>query len=433
MQLEWNLTHALGLSAAALILALGAFVLAARPRTNVARAFFAFALFDGLSSGLFELRDMSISVDDQIYFQSTYYYHYIASIAMLLGFGLVFPRPLVAPRWRVLLVAGLGALTLALLLVFAMDHSAFWSVQVRGGRAFFPRAHGGSIVNTIFAATVVFVVLKLTRDLLSDAGEGHRRQAAFVLAGLIVGYGSIPAIIVARAIATSRGLFVSDPLTRLFIWSYVAASIAVVYAGWRVARSRTDLPRERRFVLAAVAVVVSLAALALVAPAAMPILQIIGLVIYPILLGYAILRYAVFDIHAHVRRAVIFSAGALVAAAVFIVAENFLQDLIEARLAAVAPFGWAAGVLAALVAAAVAVPVARLARRVAPGLLPDAPVDAIHRRRLDIYRYSVEGAVADGEIDRVEVGALARLRESLAISPAEHAAIMAAVRGRVVA
>jgi hypothetical protein len=432
--IEWNATHAMGLGAAALIFALGAFVLAARPRVVVTRAFAIFALFDGLSSALFELRDMSTLGEDKLFFYGSYYYFYIASIAMLLGFGLVFPRPVASPRWRAPVLIGLGVLTLAALVVFALNHGSFWRVGQRDGRVVFVRATGGTFVNMALAATIAFVTLKLTRDFLRGPGEGHRRQAAFVLAGLLVGYGSLLPVIVARDLASGASLFSSaDLLTRAMGWSYVLATLAILFAVARIARAPMELRQERRFVLGAAGVVVTLTFLALVAPGALPVLQIIGLAIYPILLGYAILRYSVFDIHAHVRRAVTLSAGAAAAAGAFVLAENVVQGLIEDRLASVVTTRWVAGSLAALAAALAVLPALAIARRFAPRIVPDEPDAKLHTRRLDIYRYSVEGAAADGLLDAGELKVLSRLRESLGIADDEHSAILSEVRSRIAA
>ncbi len=141
-------------------------------------------------------------------------------------------------------------------------------------------------------------------------------------------------------------------------------------------------------------------------------------IVYPLLVGYGILRHQLFGIDVKVRFAVrhttLMGAGALV----FFLATESLENLVEARM------GQGIGLVAALAFTYAARPMRgladNLARRVAPPSLDDESTR--------LYRAALEGAMEDGEITHKEQSMLARLAEQLGIDGARHDALVAETR-----
>lgn len=434
MVLNLPLADLMGVLAGALIICVGLFVLIARPNSILHRLFFVLALFDGMSTLLFQLSYMLPEAGAQLYFHGLYWYHYIAFLVLLLWFGLMFPRPFVSRRISAALVAGVVLAGLALLALYALRHDLFWT-QGRQSGGFFVNGPWGNAVTIAFVATTGLLVAKLTSDFLHLQSASHRRQSAFVLGGMTLAYAPYAATLVVQAIGSPLDeTFLSPRLDRaLAYWSFLL--LCSMLAGSAILLLRNaDSSRghDRRFVLGCYAGVLAISLVALVVPTPLAgwTLRTLALLAYPILLGYAIARYEVFDIDRRLRRAATVTFVAVGASATFIVAENAVESLLQERVFGGFSSDFAAGSTAALATAAIAVPLVKASRRISRRVVPELTVDELHARKLEIYAHSLEGAYEDGILAERESRTLTALRESLGITQQEHDDLLAVVRAR---
>lgn len=418
-----------GFLAAALIAGVGVFVLAAKPGSRLHLLFFALAILDAASTALFGIAVLRIPPSERLYYWGTYWYHFIGFIALLALFGLVFPKPVRAPPLRYALIAAVLSVALAALMVYAVDHAAFWlpAPDAAIPATFVP---AGNLVNISFMVAVALLVLRLTRVLMTETSESHRRQAAFVLGGMALAYLPYATTVVAQDIAT-LGLtpFLSGRWDRILAhWAFLAAALSLVASGALLLRHglREEAKDERAFVLSCYAGVLALGAIGYVFPSAAfgMTLRTLALLAYPVLLGYSIVRYEVFDIDRQLRRAATVTLAAVALTAAFILAESALENVLTASVFAGLPSGSLAGGLAALVTAVAFIPVARASRKAASKLVPELSHDELYQRKREIYLHSLAGALADGILKEGESRTLAVLRESLGITDAEHRALL---------
>jgi len=435
VDLDWSAGNLLGLTAGALILGVGAFILVARPNAWLNRGFFLLALADGGSTVIFVLRNMTTDPVLRVYLMSVYWYFFIAFLAALALFGLLFPRPLFGDDARGWLVASALAPAGVLVGAYAWDHTLFWAPVVRpGGDVAFLYTPLGNLLLAAFVGATALVIVKLAYGLVHDRAASWRRQGAYVLGGMVVAY--VPYFttsFVAYALVNPQFYFLTRAdvglLYALFgVLGLVALAVAVV-----VLRLDDDAFRaERRFLLAAFAAVLALTLASAAVPTGLvaDLLQNVALLAYPILLGYAIVRFEVFDIDARVRRVAAATLGGLVAAGAFIVLENAFEGVLQENLAGILPGEFAAGSLAAIGATILWSPVSKGADKLGRRLFPDLKGEARRRRQLEIYRHGLEGALADGILVDRESRTLQALRESLGVTDAEHAAMVAEITSR---
>lgn len=432
--MAWDLSiqNVLGVSTAVAIILVGTFVLVARPRAATHRAFFLFALMDGMSSGLFALRDMTDEAGLRAYFMGTYYYFYLAFIVGLVGIGLLYPLPLGGERARKPLlygVVGAGVVTLAL---YTIDHGWFWYAREGG----FGRATAGILVETVFPLGVLAVIAKLTNDSLSAATPVAREQSAVMLAGMLVGYGTVIAAQAADAVSNPQRTFGSVVmLWRGWAWIVFLSALAYIAIAAILIRRRAQLaPFARRVVAAALVTAGVFVAAAFFgsgqaaaggATLGYVLSKWLGLLAFPVLLAIAIFRAEAFEINPQLRRATVLTLVGATIATTFVLLENFLQGFLEASLLAGLGSDLVVGILSALVAAAIIIPLLGVARRIATRFLP---VDAEHVHNLATYRLVLEGALQDGLLDARESRTLDALREALRISEREHEVIIRGVR-----
>lgn len=422
---DLSLDDWVGLVAGALVLAVGAFVLAARPTSTLHRLFFVLALMDGASTILFGLALAATSPGDRAYYWGTYYYHFLAFVALLAVFGIEFPKPPARPITRVALHAATVALAVGTAVAYALDHRAFSSQP-------FVLASAGNLVGIAFVLATAALVLRLVRHVIHERSESHRRQAAYVLGGMTLAYVPFPATVTIQALASSGlELFVAGhPAKVLAHWTYLAATAVAVFAMLLVGRAwkRTG-DRELSFVLGCQAGVVGLCAALLLFPTleAAAVLRSFALLAYPVLLGFAIVRYEVFDIDKKLRRATTVSLLAAGMAATFVVGESLLEGLLQDRVFGGISSEFLSNSIAAVVAAGLGLPVFRGAQRVSAKVIPELSTDELRVRKLEIYRHSLAGAYADGILKEGESRTLSALREALGITQAEHEALVGQV------
>ncbi len=141
-------------------------------------------------------------------------------------------------------------------------------------------------------------------------------------------------------------------------------------------------------------------------------------ILYPLLVGYGILRHQLFGIDVKIRFAVRHTALATLAATVFVVASELLENAVEARL------GQGIGLAAALLITYASRPIRGMADAVAHRVSPASGDDEPTR----IYRAALEGALEDGDISDREHAVLGRLAEQLGIDSNRHEQLVRDVR-----
>lgn len=425
MAFTFTIGDGLGLAAGIVILLLGAFVIAARPSSWLHRSFFLFALADGLSTILFALRNGSPDLETKRVLYGAYWHYFLAFVALLAGFGVLFPRPLGGPRVARTLALGIAAVALALEVAYVARHDLFWTVSASGSM---PRGPLGDAVFAAFPLLTAAILARLAHAFPRAPSGSHRTQIVLLLAGLAIGFAPYATTSFFLGLREpSLGLLSPRLGNRALFLTYALTVLAVCYAAVVIARDRHPAhAAHRRAALGSLAFVALLSLAALASPASFAdALRRVGLVAYPLVLAYAIVRYGVFDFDAHVRRAAALTLGTGAAAGAFVLAENALAGALAGGLAEILPWNGAPTVLAALGAAAVGALVARIARHAARRVLPGPPPDEERARKLEIYRHALAGAVADGRVDESENRTLAALRESLGLSREEHARALA--------
>ncbi|HVM44604.1 MAG TPA: hypothetical protein VM582_01615, partial [Candidatus Thermoplasmatota archaeon] len=150
--------------------------------------------------------------------------------------------------------------------------------------------------------------------------------------------------------------------------------------------------------------------------AATVVLTASGLVVFILLLGYALLREQVLDIELKLKWTLSRTTLASIFVATFFVASELAQQLLGDRIGSAYIGTIAAGALVFAIA-----PLQRFADRLAHGAMPavhDTPEYRAQRRR-EIYRASFESALGDGGVTDKERSVLATLASELGLTPKE--------------
>lgn len=433
--MDWQLDvgNFVGLVAGALIMMVGAFVFTAKPASTLHRLFFVLAMLDGASTIFFGLALMADSPVDRRVFFATYYYHFLAFLTLLGIFGLVFPRPIFGGRGGSLL--RIGAPLLAgggLIALYVTNHDLFWVSDASNVLFGVRMAPLGNLLNIAFGALPALLVLRFTNAFAREESVSHRRQATYVLAGMVIAYAPFPTTVVMQALATSPASFVSGRPDRILsYWSFAVVVVLLVASAIKVLRDhRPHVRAERKFMQGAYGVVAMFTLGALVFPTDLvgALIRSVALLAYPLLLGYAIVRYEVFDIDRRLGRAATYSVVAAVMGLGFILGENLLQDQLSEFIETDSAF--LRGSLAAIGAAAISAPAAKFADKLRRRVLPEPTESDLDARKREIYLHSLEGAMADGILAANESRALAALRESLDITAEEHEALLSRILAR---
>lgn len=429
MAWDLSLPNLLGAAAGLAILGVGAFVLLARPHAWVNRLFFLLALTDGASTLLYRLSRMTDEAALGGLFYGSYWYYFAVFVALLAAFGAMFPDPRWDRAWTWIACGAATLLAVGVVAVQALDREALWRIEARDGALYYPLLPLGNMVQSAFVVAIGVVAARMTYNLRRTHSESRRRQSAYVLGGMTVAYAPYAWTYAVQALVTDprATYFASAWDIALAYWAFLGLVAVMVASAASLARERRpEVADERRFVFACYAAVVSIAMVAAAFPSAFVItlLRMGALLAYPVLLGFAIIRYEVFDIDARVRRAATATLVAAGLAVTFILGENTLEGILQDRLSIGIPSQWAAGALAAVVTALVSIPVVRASRRVATRIVPELTLDELHARKLEVYRHALEGALLDGLMNERESRTLAALRESLGITPAEHERIL---------
>lgn len=428
--MELTLANVVGASAGLLIVGVGVFVLAARPESPLHRFFFLLALLDGASTTLLRLFLMADEAWWQRYFLGAYFYFFIAFIALLACFGILFPKPLASTPQRYAALAAVALASGALLVVYTLDHALFWSSSSGSAIAAVVEPVG-NVVNVGFVLVIAILVVRLTQALRADPSRSHRRQASFVLGGMALAYLPYPWTVVVQDLA-AQGLapFLAGRWDRVLAhWVFLGAAATSVVSVVLLWRADKVPEHERRFALLCYAGVAALAITSLLVPTGGfgIALRAGGLLAYPVLLGYAIARYEVFDIDRQLRRAATITLSLAAIGAAFIVAEDALSQLLQQRLLAGISSAWVSGGIAAIATGLASIPIAHASRKAAARIVPELSRDELHERKLEIYRHSLAGALADGILREGESRTLSALRASLGISDHEHKRLIAEV------
>jgi hypothetical protein len=432
--MPWGLSWVdiVGLTAGILIIGVGTFVFTAKPHSWLHRLFFVLALMDGASTILFTLALAALGTEMTFYFLGTYFYHWIAFIALLALFGASFPKPIASRRLRIAIVGGIVLVSTVGILVYLLDHALFWT-PVSGSA--FPAVLSpmGNMVTNLFMVAMAFLVLRLTFLMLRETSELHRRQGAYVLGGMALAYLPGPWTVLVQDVA-ARGLapFFDgrwDRIVTHWVALLAAGAMLASIALLALRPLRVEARDERRFIFGCYAGVGLLSVAALAGPSEIlgVTLRRLSLLAYPVLLGFAIARYEVFDIDRQLRRAATVSLAAVGLTVSFVLAENALENVLASRLFGGIPSVAVSGSVAAIVTAFAFVPVARASRKAASRIVPELSHDELQARKLEIYRHSLAGALADGILKEGESRTLAALRSSLGISDADHARMLSEV------
>jgi hypothetical protein len=433
LALAWTPVHALSVAAGALLVVLGAFVFKVQPRSPPHRFFLIFAVVDGLSTALFDLRD--VFTDPATRVQIMYAYLLCAGVfvLLLLGFGLLFPRPIGGGRGRARVLAAIGTLIVLFVVTYVVDPRIYWTATVTGDRVRFTYGPWGDLVRTGFVWATAVVIAKLTWEILRDPAPTYRKQAAYILGGMALGYAPYATSNVVANLGAGRllaSLTQGGFMLLLLNWSLVVTTALLATAGILIAVDRrADRATERSFVLACIAGVAVLTAVALLFANLVEILLVVGLIAYPITLAYAIARYEVLDIEARVQRAAAVSIALGILGAAFLLLESFAQDWLETVFESDIGSAFVASLGAAIVTALLVLPVAAVARRVARRIAPELAPERVDDRRIEIYRHALVGVLADGIIDTAESRTLARLRDALGVTRADHERLVSEISG----
>ncbi len=422
--------NVLGLAAGILILAVGAFVLYARPRGTINRAFFGLAVLDGLSGILFYFWLMANEPGLQVLFNATYYPLFIAFPGYLLAFGLLFPVALGGEEWKKRISGSVLAATLGTIALHALKPDWFWDIVPRGQGVMIQDTTGGQLVIAFFWISTAAVIMKLAWGLLNTNHPKEKRMTGLFLAGMSVGYATsfLAGLVFAMMDSSTRFLDIQEfGLFVLHLAGVLATASFLFVVIWLFRRRAALSSRTHRTFLFTVFAIAILVPARLFSEDGFYMSQILGLVAYPLILAYAIVTQEAFDINPQVRNAAAVGAAGALFAAGFVIGEDFLQDILAAGFLGEVASPVAVQAISAVLAAAINLPIFLGARRLAQRAFSGALVDPKHLGNLATYRLVLEGALEDGILGARESKALKTLRAELGISQREHEEITAQV------
>ncbi|HET6406190.1 MAG TPA: hypothetical protein VFH78_16245 [Candidatus Thermoplasmatota archaeon] len=406
-------------AAAALMLALAAWLLALHFQSRLHRAFALFLFLRATVILVNRLPDAWPALD-QAYFQRLSPYFLIGAAVSLAYFAATYPRPPARMSLRAVFLLCLGVAVVAEL-AYALDHC----LVVCAGP-------GGDVVGPlVFLAAALPLVsalaaLRLARQArLGGPGSSALRTVAAGFAVNAAVDAALSATVMVAAADVGAG-FAGAP------WRYVPhpliALAALPLAGYLLA-SRS-LPRRRRaatFGLVALAAATGLyVGTGEAGPRTVFLLGLWRLAL-PVAVTYALVRQSLFDLDARLRFTLKQSTVGAVFVGVFFVASEMGTELVSAR------FGGLLGIGAAVLLMFAIAPLQLMAEKLARSALPAPPPgrDLPGDMRRDIYREQVALSWADGVLDRNERLVLERLREALGLSQEEAASIELDVARRV--
>ncbi|HUR68090.1 MAG TPA: hypothetical protein VM370_02510 [Candidatus Thermoplasmatota archaeon] len=415
MALQLDAVATLDLAGAGLLVAVGVFVLVNAHRRAVTIPFFLFAGFDAAATILFRVGRLPLSTDVRLGAEGAYWWFQILALAALAAFGLVFPRPFVSTRVARRLMVALAALAAATIVVYVADRDAFWIARTTGSGLSFGTAPAGTLVQAAYGAIVAALLVRITLLLRRATSHTQRDEASLVFAGIALAYAPAPATRLVVRILAGQPFWtpLENGIRNVAFLLVVLATVGAAIASLRLKG------RPRYLLLGSTLLILLLTLAAGSRLATSDTLQTIAVFVGPIVLAYAILRYAVFDIDERVRRAATVAVTGAAVAAIFIVAEGTLQNILQDRLLSGVASGIVATAIAGILAAGLMVPIVRLSQRLSKRVVPPPEPVALHERKREIYRHALEAALVDGITDQ-ESRILARLRASLGISEAEH-------------
>lgn len=294
----------------------------------------------------------------------------------------------------------------------------------------------------------VALVTLLRRAARADPESIRGRQLRLVAAGCAVA-------ITTRLALVPGELAGAFPLFRTVTSASMLAAVGFLVALWmgvlayyrREAPARSHAPFERTW-RAMSWWVVGIAALWLVKPIVVNVEDALGVetglrvlaevtwlssyaarwLVFAGVVTHALLRYEVFDLDLKLKRAFVVAATLALGGIVFIAAYVALEDALGGTLTATITLAQLASLLLAL---ALLTPLFHLARRFTERLFPGiAAGDAayLRARKLEVYRAALEPLAREDPLDAARVGDLLSLRRRLGVSPAEHDAILTALR-----
>ncbi len=425
MAFTWDLI--VGIVAGGLILGLGAFVLAAHPRSSLHQLFSALAFTDGLSTILFMLSE-GFESEAAILLAQTYYMEsLIAFVFLVAAFGFLFPTTFGGHRAKRPIAIGLTVGALLTLAAYRYNYRWFWTATRADEGIVIQYGPVGQIFVAFWMLVIGAVIARMAHAAMTGPSENHRRQAAYVLSGFILGYGPFVAGTVNFGLTANEGFAARLPIA-VGYWSAAIALVVTIAAASFVLFRHSPLGRlDRRVVAGATIGVVLVSLVVFVAPyRILNAVQAVGLLAYPLLLGFSIMQYGVLDIDAKFRRAATVAIVAAGLAFAFLIFEELLEAVFQGPLEFLG--GTTANLLAALGAATVAYPVITFARRMAGRIAPELDSNDLERRRLDIYHHALTGILADGIIDPRETRILKNLREVLNVTMAEHDRLIGSIQ-----
>jgi hypothetical protein len=439
LSLSWASLPLLVTAGLTMLLALLLLYLDFQKRAN--RAFALVLLLRGAALFVILFRNVSTSPAEYQFFQRLAPYFALTQVPAILYFLAVYPRPrawLSKTRFAGWLFLG-GALALELL--YAMNHSLYWSWAPGRVPTSSPLSAGGILVGgyhytgfgplvligSLSAAATCFAALVLARDYLRERPGGARYSLVLIIAGLVLS-GLFSGV---QLLFTLLGAL-SEPSYPWLPWGWTfvvlpaltlplaIATVVLIFLGSRrTANQRDDWEAKRLLILSplpvACGVVLGLMGSLNGDPRASFTLGIWRLVM-PVLVTYALLRYHLFDLDLKVRITIHYgSMAALFAFAVFVGSETA-----EGLLANYANAGWFGSIGAAMLMTLAIKPVERWAQRLSHRAMPSTkPFHQLsEKERRTLYHDQFAMALQDGRLTDKERRMLAQLQRKLGIAQA---------------
>lgn len=436
--MDLSLAWAPYLGGAALMLALGAWLLVLDAGNLANRTFAALVSFRAIAMAMSGVRS---GLPDEAMGELLLRllpYALLPLVPLALVFVSVYPRR----RWFGALPGGLAGLVVAAVLLdgaYLVAHDALWTYATAIPGAGLAAA-GSGLAFTSFGPLALVIGLQhvafgvvglvFAHDALGERGS-RRFSAVLLAAGFTLNAlfdGTLQAVSLAGALQGGEtypwapwgwALVVLPPL------ALVPAIVTVaLFAG--ALRSPGTRPAAVRVLAVAPFPVATAIALATVVPGSDDLgLPVSGLLIglwrlaLPLLVTYALVRHQLFDIDVKVKAGIRASTVAFAFLAVFFTVSELAANLIQEQV------GTALGIAAAVTLAFALKPVERAAERLAHRIMPGTkPVQELtHDERLAFYREQLDLAAADGVVGEKEQRMLARLRDRLGLDARDMAAL----------
>jgi hypothetical protein len=354
----------------------------------------------------------------QDYWFRVHPYFTLPLVFVVARFASVFPaRRIVARPGAGYILLALGVAAVA---AYAFDHALFWRVDHEADGGAFVTDYGPlyHFVNLGLFLTYALVALLFARDMTRLPAGPMRRQVRLICLG---------ATLYLLWLATTRllnGLSRPDELVAGLV-ILLPILLLVGLLSLRGLTSPDDELRRliRRFLhVLPLPIITGVAAFLLdqggilVSPVRFhAIFDGVWIMVFPVLVAYALLQHQLFDIDLRLKRTIRNSTtGGIILAAAFVVSQLAENGLSLA-------FGWAYGSIAAALLLLAIFPLQRVGERMAAWAMPD--VTGTHEylafRKLEVYQSALEGLWHDGQLTPKERMALEQLRSKLGIREAD--------------